>query len=303
MRGETSWNMATRAGRNIRRAAIGLVCLLALPCAADPIQQRLANGLVANADYHRGDNGQAVLLLHGFLATHQFPTIQHVASDLSDEGYTVLSPTLTLGINDRTTSLPCTALHLHTMARTIEELGWWVDWLAAQGNPNITLIGHSAGSIQVLAYSLEHPNPAVRQLILTSLVSLERLPEMAPAGTSASQAAQWLAAGQSPIATYDVSFCHGNFTAPPDVYLSYHAWSKQRIAQALRDTKIPTTVIMGANDSRFTGTGWMPMLRQYAPRLVVLKDANHFFDGMAEFALLDAVNAALHAQPRGSDGE
>lgn len=303
MHGATRLIRTITLHRGFCRAMAAWLCAMAVLGHAEPIQQRLATGLIANAEYHRGDGRQAVLLLHGFLATHHFPTIQRLVADLHEDGYTVLAPTLTLGINDRRTSLPCTALHLHTMAQTIKELGWWVDWLAVQGIDSITLLGHSAGSVQILAYTLDRPHPAVRRQILTSLVSLERLPDAKPEGASADQARAWLAGGDRRIARYDVSFCHGNFTAPPDVYLSYHAWSRQRIAAALRDTKVPATVIMGANDQRFTGMRWMAMLQASAPQLVVLPEANHFFDGMAEFALLDSIGTTLEAQVQGSTGE
>jgi len=270
---------------------------LATLCQAEPIQQRLANGLVANADYHREPGNKAVLVLHGFLATHHFPTIHSIAEELRDGGYTVLAPTLTLGVNNRGTSMPCSALHLHTMEDTVQELSWWVNWLAAQGHTDISLIGHSAGSVQVLAYSLKQPHPAVRRQILTSLVSLERLPGAEPEGASEAQARQWLAAGDKHIAKYDVSFCHGNFTSPADVFLSYHEWDQQRISDALQETRLPTAVIMGGEDQRFTGTAWMPRLQHSAPRLIVLPGANHFFNGMAEFPLLESIVTELQREP------
>lgn len=265
---------------------------------ADPLQVHVSGGLLANAEYHRAANrDSAVLILHGFLATHHFPTVQRLADDLHDAGYAVLTPTLTLGIDNRTTSLPCDALHLHNMDQTINELAWWIDWLAAEGYQRIDLIGHSAGSLQILILSQQHLHPAVRQMILTSLVSLERLPGVPPKGESREIAEQRLARGDHAIAKYDVSFCHGNFAAPPEVYLSYTRWSKQWIAEALRSTSIPATVIMGGDDNRFTGTDWMPMLQQAAPRLVVLEGASHFFEGEGEFALLDSILARLE-QPQ-----
>lgn len=299
MQGAKGHNSTARSRALGQLALATLVCALSGPCRAEAIQQRLANGLVANAEYHHGSGKQAVLVLHGLLATHHFPTIQSIVGELRDNGYTVLAPTLTLGINDRKTSLPCNALHLHTMAQTVQELGWWVNWLAAQGNDDISLVGHSAGSVQVLAYTQGDPHPVVRRQVLTSLVPLERLPGTEPAGAGAAQARQWRAAGDRHIARYDLSFCHGNFSAPPEVYLSYRAWDKQRVLEALRKTRLTTTVIMGGNDDRFTGDTWMSALHKDVPNLVVLPTANHFFDGMAEFALLDSIDAALG---RGAQG-
>lgn len=287
-----------RAGNATRTARWALCWLAGCLCTgvqAAPLQEQLDNGLTANAEYHATQGRDAVLLLHGFLATHHFPTIQRLADELKDNGFAVLAPTLTLGITDRRTSLPCSALHLHTMEQTLDEIRWWVDWLAGQGYANLYLVGHSAGSLQALAYSLDDPNPAVRRLILTSLVALERLPGTEPAGASASQARAWLAQGDDRIAQYDISFCHGSFAAPPQVYLSYHAWDRERVARALADTRLPTTVIVGSNDQRFTGTTWLTTLRKTAPVLHVLPDSNHFFDGMGEFALLDTLLKELHS--------
>jgi pimeloyl-ACP methyl ester carboxylesterase len=251
---------------------------------------------MANADYHRGEENQpAILVLHGLLATHNFPTVQHIAIEMQDAGYSVLTPTLTLGVGDRKASLPCTALQLHTMEQTVAELGWWTDWLVKRGHRQIYLVGHSAGSVQILAYSLDKPNAAVRGQILTSLVALESLPDKAPEGESAERARERIAAGDHGIAKYDVSFCHGSFTAPPEVFLSYHRWDKQQVIRALQQTPLPYQVIMGGNDNRFTGTAWMPMLREATTHLAVIDGASHFFDGSAEFALLDNVHSALQA--------
>lgn len=263
---------------------------------AKPIQQRLASGLIANADYHEGaPDKPAALILHGLLATHHFPTVQNIAQDLRDNDFTVLTPTLTLSVGNRTTSLPCTALQLHTMEQTVAELGWWINWLAEHGHRHIYLIGHSAGSLQTLIYSLGDRHPAVRGQILTSLVALEALPGEEPVGEPPERARERLAKGDHGIAKYDVSFCHGTFTAPPEVYLSYHNWNRQRVAEALRNTTLPVSVIMGGNDQRFTGTSWMPMLRDTGKPLVILEGASHFFDSPAEFDLLDSVQTALQA--------
>jgi dienelactone hydrolase len=70
---------------------------LGIPCAhAETVTLTLANKLMATAEFHEGEPDKpAVILLHGFLQTHQFPTIKRLADSLADEGYTVLasSPT------------------------------------------------------------------------------------------------------------------------------------------------------------------------------------------------------------------
>jgi len=257
---------------------------------AQPLQLRVANSMLANADYHQGESDKpAVLVLHGFLSTHHFPTVQHIAGELRESGYSVLTPSLTLGLNNRTTSLPCDALHLHNMEQSVEEIDWWVEWLVAKGHTRIHLIGHSAGSLQLLIANMQKHNAAVQSLTLTSLIPLERLPSESPKGDTVEMALKRLKQGDSSIRKYDLSFCHGNFAAPPEVYLSYVSWTKQRIINGLKSSQTPINIIMGGNDKRFTGNNWMPLLLQAAPKLDILEGANHFYDGDAEFALLESI--------------
>lgn len=273
---------------------IVFACLQANVIQAAALQQRLPNGLLANAEYYPSQkNKTAVLVLHGLLATHHFPTIQRLADELRDSGYGVLTPTLTLGINDRKTSLSCTALQLHTLEQNVAELSWWVDWLVDHGYHNVYLIGHSLGSVQILAYSLGKPNPAVRKLILTSLVPQGRLPGMDPLGESSQQAAARLARGDNSIGRYDLGFCHGNFTAPPNVYRSYHRWDENKVLAALHSTPTATAVILGGADHLFTPNNWIELLRTVTDHLTVLPNASHFFDGLDEFALFQQVHREL----------
>ena len=94
----------------------------------------------------------AVLLLHGFLQTRDFPTVATLARGLRDAGYPVLSPTLSLNIPNRSQSLACEAIHRHSLDDDIGEIARWVDWLKSHGHRSIVLIGHSFGSLQLLAY-------------------------------------------------------------------------------------------------------------------------------------------------------
>jgi len=77
----------------------------------------------AQADYLAGDaNKPAVLILHGFLTTNKFHTVVAMAKGLNDEGYSVLSPTLSLGINNRKSSIKCNSIHTHTLEQDLIEV-------------------------------------------------------------------------------------------------------------------------------------------------------------------------------------
>src|SRR5512143_4272871 len=131
---------------------IYLLCLLisVFPVAANAsiVQQEMRPGIPANAEYLIGERSKpAVLLLHGFLQTRAFPTVATLARGLQDAGYSVLSPTLSLGIPNRTQSLACEAVHRHSLDADVAEISRWVGWLKAHGHHAIVLVGHSFGSL------------------------------------------------------------------------------------------------------------------------------------------------------------
>ena len=161
----------------LRRLALCLTVALVwggtVPVRAATISQVLPNGRSGLADYRPGEAGRpAVLVVHGFLQTFNFSTIAALVNDLADQGYTVLAPTLTLGIDGRSASLACDAIHTHTEVGEAEEVAAWVAWLRARGYADIALIGHSSGALTVLDYAA-HADTAVRKVIAASLTSLD----------------------------------------------------------------------------------------------------------------------------------
>ena len=149
-----------------------LLCLLfsALPASvhAAIAQLEMHPGIPASAEYLPGQRDKpAVLLLHGFLQTRAFPTVATLARGLHDAGYSVLSPTLSLGIPNREKSLACEAVHTHSLNDDVMEITRWVTWLKSQGHRSIVLVGHSFGSMQLLAYLTVAPDAAVKAYIGT----------------------------------------------------------------------------------------------------------------------------------------
>lgn len=108
------------------------------------------------------------------MQTHHFRTVQRLGTFLADENHAVLSPTLSLGINKRKKSLDCEALHTHTINDDVAEVTFWVNWLESRGYNKITLLGHSYGSLQLLAYTVSgNLNKKVASIITSSLVKVE----------------------------------------------------------------------------------------------------------------------------------
>lgn len=275
-----------------------LLCLLMLvfPAAAHAaiVQQLMRPGIAANAEYLIGDRDKpAVLLLHGFLQTREFPTVITLALGLQTEGYTVLSPTLSLNIPNRTQSLACEAAHKHGMEEDIAEIRYWVDWLKSHGHRSIVLIGHSFGSMQLLAYLSDHPDPAVKAYVGTSLIEARIGSTFRP--TLIARLESLIRNKQNALVTYPLSFCQ-KYPSTPEGLLSYVRWDQPRLLSALKVVPVRMLLIMGDTDSML-GQGWLKALQHIQMPMVIVHGANHFMDGEHEFDLLDHTLAFLRQIP------
>lgn len=273
-------------------AFLGLL-LFVQPLAAETVEARLPGGTIATAEFRTGQAARpAVLLLHGFLQTSQAMPLSAMADTLSSQGYTTLSPTLSLGINRRSKSLACEAAHPHTLAMDLAELGFWVNWLVNKGHRHIALVGHSSGSIQILHYVSQHPDPAVKLAILTSLIGFTSQ----PADRQRAKAQARSARGK--LERYNLSYCKTNYTAPPAAYLSYADNSADRMLALLSRSRLPIQVILGANDPTMPA-GWLERLKDRGVAVTTIAHSGHFFEGEAEFDLADKLDAQLKSLPPG----
>jgi pimeloyl-ACP methyl ester carboxylesterase len=271
-------------------------CLLfSLPTLANHgtvVEATLPSGKVASADFHAGNKGQpAVLLLHGFLQTRTFPTIASTAEALSAAGYTVVAPTLSLGISRRNKSLPCEAVHAHTLDEDAAEIAFWVRWLTQKGHPHVVLVGHSFGNLKLLASLSRFSLPAVKQLLMISLVDVE-------AKQNAEQRARLVQglherAARNDRSLAEVEFGHcKKYIGPPAAVISYLEISRTRILDSLAKSRVPIQVIMGGQDDRM-GPDWVDKLAARGIVVQTIPGASHFFDNQHEFDLQETVLKAL----------
>jgi pimeloyl-ACP methyl ester carboxylesterase len=265
-----------------------LFCLLIamLPASAEAaiVQLGMRPGIAASAEYLAGQpNKPAVLLLHGFLQTREFPTVVTLARGLHDAGYSTLSPTLSLGIPRRAQSLACEAVHRHSLDDDLAEISRWVGWLKSHGHRSIVLVGHSFGSLQLLAYLDAHPDKAVKAFIGASLVEAQVNSTLRPSLITEleSQAAN----KQRALVTHALSFCR-KYTSTPENLLSYVRWDQARTLAALKASPVSVQLIMGGQDE-VLGRDWIKALKHVRTPLVVVEGANHFMDGEHEFDLLE----------------
>lgn len=268
-------------------------CWFSLAAHAAPVELTLPNRLVAKAEYKQGDADKpAALIVHGFLQTHEFPVIRRLEEGIRDNGWTVLAPTLTLGVTHRRQSLACEAIHTHTMAEVGNEIDAWVKWLKRRHKGPITLIGHSFGSVEALAYLSGQPDPAINGFIGVSIVEGRlKLTERETAKLITRMRAA-VKIGAPRMTTHQFSFCQ-KYQATPASLLSYLEWTPKRVLDAAARLPMPNLFIMGGRDDRL-GNGWVDQLRK-RNRVEVIEGANHFMDGEHEFDLLDTVLKELKA--------
>ncbi len=280
--------------RGFSLAGMSLLMLLySLPLGADTIREKLPTGRYGVAFYQQGEiHRPAVLVLHGFLTTHNFNTVMGINELLVENGNTVLAPTMTLGINARQGGLSCDAIHTHTLEEDLEEIRFWVNWLTRRGHQQIILIGHSSGSMELLAYLNDNPLATVKKLIATSLVYADGFNPQTLVNQQITEAQHRHRQGDRTLQTYTLSYCRDNFLAPPYVYLSYTAWTQQRVLAALKRSPVPVAIIMGGEDERFQDS-WINALQQTGAQIIVIDGASHFFDSHHEFDLHDAILSLL----------
>lgn len=285
---------------SLRYRARWFVVLLALPfqCAtAETIEAKLPAGIIATADFRAGQPSRpAVLLLHGFLQTRHAPPMSSLANILADQGYTVLTPTLTLGINRRTKSLACEAAHPHDLESDVGEIGFWVDWLAGKGLRDIVLVGHSSGSLQILEYLVKTPSPAVRKAVLTSLIPI--ISDRSERQHTLDLLRKKPKAAEQGLGRYTLAYCRKNYAAPPRAYLSYATVDADRVLANLGRTRVPAEIIVGATDTTMDA-GWPENMRGRGVPVTIIEKTGHFFDGAQEFDLTDKVEALLKSPPTG----
>lgn len=267
-------------------AALCLAC--SLSARAEKVELVMPNKLVARADFRKGANDKpAVLLMHGFLQTFEFPTIFRLLEALHGAGYTVLAPSLTLNVPTRRQSLACEAIHTHTVEGNSREIEAWVKWLRQRQAGDVVLLGHSFGSAQLLAYLGARPDPAVKKLIAVSMIEAQSTLNRQELARVNAQLKSRMARGDIQPLAQPVSFCK-KLNATPASLLSYLEWTPEHVLKRVKRLSLPATFVMGSSDERL-GKDWINRLHQGRAKIRVIQGANHFMDGEHEFDLHELV--------------
>ena len=266
--------------------------LFVMPFEAESIKLINASGNSINADFSPGSNNASpVLVLHGFLQTSKFSTVSRLVTSLHDTGYTVLSPTLSLGISNRKQSLSCEAIHTHSLDTDADELRQWIEWLYKKTGKSVTLIGHSAGGPTILKYMEGSDAKYVNHSILISLSFYNAGLYSSENNEYEEKALKAINSGTNPLASYALNYCK---TYPTDAraFLSYYNWNRAKTSAVIGQFNDRISIILGTGDKRMENY-WKKQLQEQRKNVIMIEGANHFFDQAHEFELTDAIEGLL----------
>lgn len=270
------------------------ICLPAVPALAREVQLTMPNQRTAIAHYWSNDKDKpAVLVLHGFLQTSEFSTIQFITDELVNNDYPVLAPTLSLNVNLRRQGLACDSVHTHNISDNNQEIKHWIQWLKQQGYQSIILIGHSSGNLQLVSYLHDNPDPAIKFLIAVSPGTIWNPYKLEQTQHNILLATEAAKKSPTTLNKYSLGFCEDNYTATAKNYLSYASWSDTYLLKNIKELNVSTEVIIGNNDP-YLPARWAEKLQQQGIKVTVIDGANHFFSGNAEFQLQDSIIKTLN---------
>lgn len=268
------------------------ILLVTTSAAAEIVELKTAEKLTAQATFLEGDNdANPVMILHGFLQTREFPTVNRLVTSLNESGYTVLAPSLTLGINKRKKSLACEAIHTHNTNSDAAEVTQWVDWLSKKTGKPVILIGHSSGTQTLLKYMTGHENPPVKKVIFISMIHFGQSEHSYETPEFANKARADIDNGFNALDTYGLSFCKSYPTRSAD-FLSYYEWDHETVSVHANKIKSKLSIIIGTGDKRISNS-WRQQLAANNLHVIEIENANHFFDQAHELDLLDTVESLL----------
>jgi len=272
-----------------------ILMLLFLPglVNAQEIELETSERYIASANFLEGEaDKKALLILHGFLQTRNFSTVKRLGDTLHESGFSVLSPTLSLGLHRRRQSLPCEAIHTHSIQTDAAEIKQWVDWLTEKTGKKPTLIGHSSGSITLLNYLDIYGTDGIEKLILISISPFTN--EITPVDEkNLKWARDDLNSGYDSLYTYKLSYCD-TYPSTSSAWLSYKQWDQEKLGELTVKYSDLIDVIIGTNDNRLS-MEWRDLLQSKGVNISFIEGANHFFDQAHEFDLSDTMESLLDA--------
>ena len=177
------------------------------------------------------------------------------------------------------------------MQSDIAEINIWSRWLSKKTGKKISLVGHSAGSVLQLAYLDNYSYDHIRNGIFISLNYFGISPGSNETDLDGQHAKDFLRKGDNGLHKYGLSYCK-KYVTTAENYLSYFDWQSDKLLVTLKNTTIPTAVIIGSKDKRI-GQNWSRLMKENGTNIITIAGAGHFFDEEYEFDLHDVIESTL----------
>ena len=242
-------------------------------------------GLALSARLDKGPDwpsGPTVLITHGTLSHNRSEFVSTLQELFSASDVSSLAINLSLAQDLRTGPHDCGVPQRHKHGNGSLEISTWVNWLTTAGVSNIVVLGHSRGGNQTARAVVEHPDPAVKGVIL-----------IAPAFTGAaskhkaafakplSEARRLVAAGkpEALLEPTDFLYCKGASVEAASFLSYYDKEPEYATAALLRKVTLPVLVFAGTEDTVVPAQQLERSLASLDDNitLTIIDGAGHFF--------------------------
>ncbi|OOZ38172.1 hypothetical protein BOW53_16395 [Solemya pervernicosa gill symbiont] len=280
---------------------------LAAPLKAEEVKTKHA-GLTLNAEWiTAGDEWKSkpvVLMTHGTLMHGRMEIMEAMQTLFADAGYSSLSLTLSLGLDDRHGPYECAATHKHKHTDALDEIGVWLTWLKKQGVEQVVLLGHSRGGNQTAWFSTERHDAAIKKVILVAPATWsevyavkdyqERFGMDVAGPLAASKKLVAAGKGKQVINPVSIIYCKDS-SATAESFVAYHGVEpRMHTPSLLGKIQVPVMVFAGSEDTVVKNIEqYVQPMANDKIKLSILEGADHMFRDLYAEDLVDEAVAFI----------
>lgn len=263
------------------------------------------NGLTVNANVVLAEGktlkDEVVLFMHGTLTHNGREPYGAIQELLAENGISSVAPNLSFNIDDRHGEYDCATYHTHKHEDALKEIGFWLDWLKAEGAESVTLMAHSRGGNQTAWYSVENDSDMIKNVVLIAPQTWSKEGEyadykknhgadLAPLFKKANDLVKQ-GKGDTKMSKVNFIYCKDTDVSA-ESFVSYYADEPRMDTPSLLENAVkPTLVIIGSADNVVADLpAKMENVKNDNVSTYVVEDADHFFlDLFAEDLVENAV--------------
>ena len=289
---------------------LGFTLAMAVHASA-PAQEEVTiehQGITLNARLARTEGwsrGPVILMIHGTFAHNQMEIMATIQELLTEAELSSLAINLSLSVDDRHGTFACETPHAHRNSDAPDEIGLWLDWLAARGAERVVLLGHSRSGNQIARFVAERDTPQITALVLIAPSTWDAAKEAndyqesfgVPLPMRLEEARELVAAGKPGAWLEQTGFiyCAGaKVTAA--TFLDYYEPDERRDTPSMLPTIHKPTIVFAGSEDKVNE----PLEAKAAAvadgeqvKLFVIDGADHFFRDLYAEDLVEIIAEEL----------